>query len=252
MTKVALLIGAGRKFGVGASTARLFARNGYNIALNFSKSSEGAESIVKDCLEYGVKAELFQGDMSDTAKIKEMTDSVSSKFGRIDSVIYSAGITKFASYDDLNALSLDDFNRIFMINCFSAYFVASSVKEALIASRGSFTAISSTAGITGMGSSIAYAASKGALNTLVLSLAKALAPHVRVNAIAPSFIDSSWWDERFQGKKEKYDAFKADMAAKTALGEVLMPDDVARCAFYLAENKVTGEILRLDAGAHVK
>lgn len=252
MAKVVLLIGAGKERGVGAASARIFAQNGYHVALHCLKSYDTAVVIAEECRAYGVKAEIFQGDVRDPAKIQEIIQNTLEVMGQIDVVVYCAGFTQFIGYDNLNALNLDDFNQMFAVNCFGAYFAAASAKEALTASRGSFIAVSSAAGITGSGSSIAYAASKGALNTLILALSKALAPHVRVNAVAPSFIDSSWWDERFANKPDKYTEFKKSMADKTALGEVIKPEDLARCIFYLAENKLTGEVLRLDAGTHVK
>lgn len=113
--------------------------------------------------------------------------------------------------------------------------------------------VSSAAGITGKGSSIAYAAAKGAENnTLTLALAQALSPEVRVNAVYPSFIDSSWWEEKFAGKEDNYKPLVNNMQKSNLLNRVLRPSDVADTILSIVKNPVmTGELIRLDAGAHI-
>lgn len=105
--------------------------------------------------------------------------------------------------------------------------------------------------LTGKASSIAYAAAKGALNTLTLALANALAPEVRVNAVCPAFIDSSWWRDKIS-TPDKYAALKKGQAENNLLQRVLTPDDVTKAILSMIDNPVmTGEIMRLDAGAHI-
>lgn len=237
---------------MGAASSLLLAQNAYDLVLHYHSEEAEAQMVAKECEAQGVKVQLLQADMANSSAIEKLTTQAIAAFGRIDLVVYAVGVTKAASYQDLTALSLEDFNHMFMINCTAFYQLAALLKEALMKTNGSIIAISSAAGITGIGSSIAYSASKGALNTLVLSLAKALAPEVRVNAIAPSFIDSFWWSKKFKDKPEQYEGFKQQMIDKTALGKVVMPVDVARCVLYLAESSITGEIIRLDAGAHLK
>ena len=117
---------------------------------------------------------------------------------------------------------------------------------------GALVNVSSAAGISGKGSSIAYAVAKGAENTLTLSLAQALSPEVRVNAVCPSFIDSSWWDEAYQNKQEKYQGLISSMQQSNLLQKVLTPEDVANTILSIIQNPVmTGELIRLDAGMHI-
>src|SRR6185437_2311021 len=191
--KVAILIGAGRVNGVGAATALSLAREGCNVLINCRKNEAQATQIVNECRQLGVEAELFMADVTKSAACKEIAQYVEQKWGQANILVNCIGTTKIVPYEELDQLTEEDFAKIFAVNVTAPYLVVQAFQRLLRNSANSSVInISSTAGISGMGSSIAYAASKGALNTLTLALAKALAPEVRVNAICPGFIDSSW------------------------------------------------------------
>lgn len=250
---VAILTGAGRANGVGAATAKLLAKQGCNILLNCLKNKEQAESIVSECIALGVEAELVIGDASKNETCKKLSEIVSKKWGRADILVNCLGVTKSASYEKLEQLTEIDFEKLFSVNVTAPYLMAQAFQELLKKSgNGVIVNISSSAGITGKGSSIAYAAAKGGENTLTLALAQALSPEVRVNAVCPSFIDSSWWEESFKGKEEKYDTLVNSIKESNLLNRVLKPLDVANTILSIIQNPVmTGELIRLDAGMHV-
>lgn len=250
---VAVLAGAGRINGVGASTARLLAKQGCNILINCLKNQQQAKEVVSDCRKEGVEAELFLGDVTKSEICHQMADYAKSKWGRADVLVNCLGATKGASYEKLGQLSEEDFSRLFSVNATAPYLMAQAFQELLRASGdGAIVNVSSAAGITGKGSSIAYAAAKGAENTLTLALAQAFSPEVRVNAVCPSFIDSSWWEETFKGKEDKYRALIKSMQDGNLLGRTLTPKDVAYTILSIIQNPVmTGELIRIDAGAHI-
>jgi 3-oxoacyl-[acyl-carrier protein] reductase len=116
---------------------------------------------------------------------------------------------------------------------------------------GAVVNISSIAGVTGIGSSVAYAASKGALNTMTLSLARSLAPEIRVNTVCPGFIGTRWWSDKLD--EEKYQAFVRQVEGSVPLGKASGPEDIAGSAVWLVEGAehVTGEMIIVDAGMHL-
>lgn len=250
---VAVIAGAGRINGVGAATAKLLAKEGCNILINCFKNKDQAEQIITSCKAEGVDAKLFVADLSKPKNCEELAAIAKSTWGRADIVINCLGKTKSVSYENLSDLTVADFEEIFSINTFAPFFIAQAFQPLLRESgNGVIVNVSSAAGITGKGSSIPYAAAKGAENTLTLALAQALSPEVRVNAVCPSFIDSSWWEESFAGKEDKYKALVKSMQDSNLLKKTLKPIDVAKTIVGIIENPVmTGEIIRLDAGAHI-
>lgn len=250
---VAVLVGAGKKLGVGAATARLLANSGCNVLINCLKSEDQAKQVIEECRSYGVDAELVMGDATDKEICIEIAKFAESKWGRLDFLVNSIGATKSAPYEELDALSADDFSHLFKVNVTAPYLMAQACQQLLKESQdGAIVNVSSAAGITGKGSSIAYASAKGAVNTLTLSLAQALSPEVRVNAVCPSFIDSSWWEKSFAGKPESYSALVDSVRNNNLLRQVLTPNHVAQTIMSILRNPVmTGELIRLDAGAHV-
>lgn len=250
---VAVLTGAGRRNGVGAATARLLAQEGCNVLINCVKSEAQAKSVIEDCKTLGVEADLFMGDVTQQEVCHQMADHVQSRWGRTDVVVNCVGATKGAPYERLDKLDLEDFSKLFATNVTGPYLIAQAFQQSLRQSGdGVFINVSSAAGITGKGSSIAYAAAKGGENTLTLALAQALSPEVRVNAVCPSFIDSSWWEEVYEGKEEKYGALVRSMQESNLLRRVLKPSDVAHTIMSVIHNPVmTGELVRIDSGAHV-
>lgn len=173
--------------------------------------------------------------------------------GRIDILVNNAGTTKFADHADLDALSADDFLNIYKVNVVGAFQMVRACAPHLKANDfGRIVNVSSIAGIVGIGSSVAYAASKGALNTMTKSLARALAPEIRVNAVCPGFIGTRWFSERFG--PETYARIVEHNKDWTPLHRAATPEDVAEAiAFFCGEGArhITGETLLSDAGHHL-
>ena len=250
---VAVLVGAGKINGVGAATALRLAKKGCNLLIHCHTSKQQAVVVLEACKQENVEVELFVGDATKTAVCKEMAEFVEAKWGRADILVNCLGATKAASYEKLELLDEKDLAHLFAVNVTAPYLMAQAFQKLLKQSGDAVLInVSSAAGITGKGSSIGYAAAKGGENTLTLALAQALSPEVRVNAICPSFIDSSWLEDAFKNKEEKYQTLLESIRSSNLLNRVLKPEDVATTILSVIENPVmTGELIRLDAGAHV-
>jgi 3-oxoacyl-[acyl-carrier protein] reductase len=173
-------------------------------------------------------------------------------WGRLDYLVNSAGTTRRCAHDDLEGASAEDFHDIYDVNVVGVFQMVRAAAPHLSATgAGMVVNVSACGGFDGKGSSIAYAASKGALNTMTLSLARALAPDVRVNAVAPNLIDGRW--VRAMMGEDAGAAHIAATAEKHPLSRVNSPDDVAAAVLWLATvaTTMTGEIIRLDAGHHL-
>jgi 3-oxoacyl-[acyl-carrier protein] reductase len=167
-------------------------------------------------------------------------------------------VTKHVAHDDLDGLMADDFQRLYAVNTVGPYQMLRAARPLLEAGANasgrasSVVNVSSIAGISGIGSSVAYVASKGALNAMTLSLARALAPLIRVNAVCPGYIDTPWFTKgRGADAAAKVRAY---VVSKTPLKVASSAEDVARVVCFLAtaqSGNVTGELMRVDAGAHL-
>jgi 3-oxoacyl-[acyl-carrier protein] reductase len=248
--KCALITGAGS--GIGAATALRFARAGYDVAINFSRNAEGAEAVAEQCRALGVSAITARGDIASDADCQAMVAATIEAFGRLDVLVNNAGVTRRADASDLAALDAGDFTHVFGVNVTGTYQMIRAAAPFLRDAPGaSIVNISSDSGISGDGSSLAYAASKGALNTLTLGLARSLAPQIRVNAICPGFVDTTWalaWQD-----EAAYEIFKKNLRAIAPLHTIPVADDIANAAFFLAgdANCITGQLLVIDSGSHL-
>lgn len=242
----------GSASGIGAACATQLAERGAGVVVNYTRSQAEAEEVAAACEKVSpAGALLCRADVSDDADCRRMAEMALEKWGRIDGLINNAGRTKFADHSDLDALSMADFQSIYAVNVVGAYQMARAVAPAMRdAGYGSIVNISSIAGVMGTGSSIAYAASKGALNTLTLSLARSLAPVIRVNTICPGFVDGRWLKG---GLGDRYDKVKENVEKSTPLQRAGQPEDMAEMALALltASTNTTGQIVLCDAGAHL-
>ena len=181
-----VIVVSGSATGLGAAVAKGVAAKGARVVINYTKSLGDAEETVQACADLGTEALLCQGDVSSDADCRRMAAAALEKWGRIDGLVNNAGASKFASHADLESLTGDDFLHIYNVNVVGAYQMTRAAAPHMKAQgRGTIVNVSSISAITGAGSSIAYAASKGALNTMTASLARALAPEIRVNAVCP-------------------------------------------------------------------
>ncbi len=240
----------GSSSGIGASVAAGLARRGADIVVNYSKRAPEAEAVADIVRHHGARVCVVQGNVADDADCRRIAAAAQDAFGRIDILVNNAGTTKFAGHRDLDALSAEDFAGIYAVNVIGAFQMVRACVEGLRAhGDGAVVNVSSIAGIEGLGSSIAYAASKGALNTMTLSLARALAPEIRVNAVCPGLVATPWFTGRFG--QEAF-AQVEEIYKKTAvLGRVADGDEIAKSVIFLAgpdSRNITGETLLSDGG----
>jgi 3-oxoacyl-[acyl-carrier protein] reductase len=251
------VIVTGSASGLGAATAAILAKDGARIVINYASSQKEAEETADLCRTVGGEVVVVQGDVSRDEDCRKIAEAAA-PWGRLDVLINNAGTTKHMPHNNLDGLSSEDFQRIFGVNTigpFQMVRAARSLLEAGATASGRASTVvnvSSVAGISGIGSSVAYAASKGALNTMTLSLARALAPSIRVNAVCPGYIDTPWFTKGrgVDGAAKVRDA----VVAKVPLKRASTAEDVAGVVCFLAtqqSSNMTGEVLRIDAGAHL-
>ena len=248
--KVAIITGGSR--GVGAATAKLLASKGWNITITCTSSMDDANSVVKECEELGVEAIALTADVSEDNSCIQTAQETINKWGRIDALVNNAGTTKFVfNHADLDGLDAEDFLHIYKVNVVGPFQMVRACKEMLLNSENpSVVNISSIAGIKGLGSSLAYASSKGALNTMTKSMARNLGP-IRVNAICPGFIQGDWL--RNGMGDDLYNAALENLTNNTPLKLTVTPEQVAEGIYsFIGINKVvTGETMLMDGGHHL-
>lgn len=248
--KVAIVTGSAR--GVGAATVRQLASMGWKVVVNYSKSEDQARKVEEECRQAGGETLLCRGDVAFDDDCRRMVDETMAAWGRIDALVNNAGTTKFCGHENLEGLSSDDFHYIYGVNVIGPY---QMIRAAAPHLKGTGTAaivnVASTAGVTGVGSSVAYAASKGALITMTLSLARVLGPEIRVNAVCPGFIQGSWLKEGLG--EELYEATKQYLENSAPLNMTATAETVADSIIYFITGAplVTGETLILDGGFHL-
>jgi 3-oxoacyl-[acyl-carrier protein] reductase len=244
--KVAVVTGSAT--GVGRETALALAREGCGVLINYTKSKAEAQDTFAAVRELGVPAVLFAGDVSRDEDCRAMAKAAESQLGRIDILVNNAGTTAFIPHGDLEAVQPEDFTRIMAVNLQGPFQMVRACRAAREAhGAGSVVNVSSVAGLRGLGSSIPYCASKAALNNLTVTLARALAPKIRVNAVAPGFITGRWLQG---GLGDNYEAFLASNRKRTPMGRVCDPEDVAAAilSFITGSQLVTGHIMPVEGG----
>jgi 3-oxoacyl-[acyl-carrier protein] reductase len=237
---------------VGAATAERLAGKGWRVVINYNKSETEARETQVACAARGVETLLIQGDVAEDADCRRLAQAALDAWGRIDALVNNAAITKFVKYLDLHDLNAEDFQRIYSVNVIGAYQMVRACAPAMKRQgTGAVVNVSSTAGITGMGSSVAYAASKGALNNMTFALARALGPEIRVNAICPGFIEGRWLRDGLG--EQAYESFRKRYSSTVPLRSTAQPDDIAETIVWLIEGArlVTGETIMVDAGMHL-
>lgn len=245
MSNVAIITGASS--GIGAASALELARRGWSVVVNYARSEAEAGKVAAAC----EGAIAVQADVADDAACRKLAQAALDRWGRIDALVNNAGTTKFVDHADLDGLSADDFLRIYRTNVVGPFQMTRACAPALRASRGAVVNVSSVAAQLGIGSSLAYAASKAALNTMTVSLARSLAPEVRVNAVCPGYVDTPWHASALGA--ERANQVAAHYAKTVPLKDHARPEDVADVIVWLIEGarQVTGEAIFVDGGLHV-
>ncbi len=248
MRRCALITGSAT--GVGAATALAFARRGYDVLIDYARSEAEARATERACREAGADAVAIQGDVAEDAACRRLVEAAVERWKRIDVLVNNAGVTTFAGAD-WERLDADAFQRILAVNLVGPFQMIRAAAPHLRASRGAIVNVSSIAGSLGIGSSVPYVASKGALNAVTLHLARALAPDVRVNAVCPGLITTRWFPRGIG--EDAYQKLKASYEAGAPLARACAPEDVAEAILWLADGArtVTGELLLLDSGTHL-
>lgn len=250
--KAAVVTGASSDGGVGAACAKILAASGCNVVVNYATNKTGAEKVAAECKAAGVQSFAVQADVAKDGDCRRLVQAAVDSWGRLDVLINNAAVTKTIPHRRFDLLDAEEFQRTYSVNLIGNYQMCRAAASYLKASGdAAIVNISSIGAMRGAGSSIAYAASKGALNTLTISMARALAPEVRVNALCPGGLLGSW--TRKIMTEEQYDARVRQAQTEFPLRRGIWPIDVARAALFLVEDAVvmTGECLRMDAGAHL-
>ncbi|MDZ4371803.1 MAG: SDR family NAD(P)-dependent oxidoreductase [Phenylobacterium sp.] len=244
----------GASTGLGRALAvEVASRGAKAVVVNYARNLADAEETANQVRAHGAEAVLVQGDVAKDEDCRRIA-AAAQPFGRIDALFNNAGTTKFASHGDMDAVSAQDFLDLYAVNVVGAFQMVRACRTLLESAPqpGAVVNTASIAGVVGIGSSVPYAASKGALNTMTLSLARALAPKIRVNAICPGFIDTPWFGKGLG--EQTAEKVRANAAASTPLKVASTSEDIAAATVFLASpasRHVTGETLMADAGSHL-
>lgn len=250
--KDSVAIITGSSSGIGAAIARLFAEHGCHVAINYSRNEDGARAVAADCEKYGVRTLVFRANVAEDADCCALVKATLAEFGRLDILVNNAGTTKFCAHANLAGLDKQDFLDQYAVNTVGPFQMTRAAEQALRANgSGHVINMASIAGLAGIGSSIAYAASKGALVTMTRSLARVMGPEVRVNAVCPGFVQGEWLKKGLG--EDKYNATLEKTRAAAPLHETASPETVADVCLGLiiGGDLTTGETILIDGGAHL-
>jgi 3-oxoacyl-[acyl-carrier protein] reductase len=247
--KAAIVTGSAT--GVGAATALALARRGHDVLINYSKSEDSAREAEAACRDAGADTLLFRANIADDADCRAMAQAAAVRWGRLDALVNNAGISTFTGSANWDALDADAFRRILDVNVLGAFQMVRACVPHLKAAGGAIVNVSSIAGALGIGSSVPYIASKGAVNSMTLYFARALAPEIRVNAVCPGLITTRWFAEGMG--QEAYEKLKAGYEQATPLARACTAEDVADAVVWLVDGArtTTGELILLDSGLHL-
>jgi len=232
-TKVALVTGSAT--GIGRAAAVRFAREGLAIAVNYSRSEKEARETL-------AQVQAHPGNVADEHAVKAMVARCRNELGGLDVLVNNAGTTRFIEHADLAALTAEVWDEIFSVNLKGTFFCCREAMPALQERGGAIVNITSVAGLVGLGSSIPYAASKAALNCLTKSLARAFAPKVRVNAVAPGPVLTRWLADHMDHVEKSMHI--------TPMRRAATPEDIADAVAFLAlgSTLITGQVMVVDGG----
>ncbi len=241
----------GSAVGVGRETAVQLAKRGANVVINYSRSEDEAQEALGLVEQLGVKALLVKADVSNDEEVRQMVSRTVDELGSVDVLVNNAATTHFVNFADLEGMKEEMWDRILAVNLKGPFFCSRAAVPAMKdAGQGAIVNIASIAGIKAVGTSIAYAASKAGLINLTIALARVLAPTIRVNCVAPGFIDTRWLR---QGLGDFYEQAKQRASEQTPLGRVSTPEDIAQVVVGFIEGAdfVTGQTTIVDGGSSI-
>jgi 3-oxoacyl-[acyl-carrier protein] reductase len=241
--RVAIVTGGSR--GIGRATALRLAEAGAHVVINYARQQGEAEDVAQSCAEFGVEARAVRADVSDLRQADSLVENAFEEFGRLDLLVANAGIWRGAP---LVEMSEETWDRVVETNLKGTWSVCRAAVPLLQAgSSGSIVIVSSTAGQRGEAGYSNYAASKGGQISFAKSLAVELAPRIRVNCVAPGWVDTELNDPVFRDER-----YKQEMTGAIPLQRIATADDVALSIAFLASDwarHITGEVLNVNGGA---
>jgi 3-oxoacyl-[acyl-carrier protein] reductase len=238
--KVALVTGGGT--GIGRATSIALAKRGATVVVNYSRSKADADATVQMIEEEGGSAIAIQADISQDREVRKMIDQIVQQCGTVDLLVNNASITRHIPLDDLEAATEEVWDELYAVNVKGMFYCARAVAPWMKKNKqGAIVNVGSIAGLTGAGSSLPYAVSKAAVHGLTKSLARALAPEIRVCSVVPGAVATRWW----AGQEERM----RQLSNNLLLQRIATPDDIARliCAV-LEQESMTGQIITVDSG----
>ncbi|WCN38769.1 SDR family NAD(P)-dependent oxidoreductase [Aneurinibacillus uraniidurans] len=238
--KVALVTGGGT--GIGRATCLALAKRGATVVVNYSRSTVDAEETVQIINNEGGRAIAIRADVSKDKEVREMVGIIIERFGTVDLLVNNASITRHIPLDDMEAVTEEAWDELYNVNVKGMFYCARAVAPFMKNNKqGAIVNLGSIAGQTGVGSSLPYAVSKAAVHGLTKSLARALAPDIRVCCIVPGAVATRWW----AGKEEQM----KQLAPNLLLQRIASPEDIAQmiCAV-LEQEAMTGQIITVDSG----
>ena len=243
--KAALVTGGAT--GIGAAAVLALARAGYDVAVNYSSSEKAARETAAEAEKLGAKTLLVRCDVSDEKAVRAMLESVRKTFGRLDVLVNNAGTTASWKPKDLETLSLEEWDRVFAVNVRGLFQVSRAAIPLLREAKGCIVNTASIVGLRPGPQPLPYAASKAAVVNLTKTLAWNLGPEIRVNAVAPGWMEGDWMKRML---KDKYEDLMGKRAKSTPLKRVVTAEDVAETMMSLIQSNrfVTGEIIVIDGG----
>jgi 3-oxoacyl-[acyl-carrier protein] reductase len=242
----ALVTGAAT--GIGRAAALALAKNGYDVVINFSRSDDAAKATARDAEAAGARTLLYRSDVSDDESVRAMLAATEKKFGRLDVLINNAGTTIEVEPKNLDGVKIEEWNRVFAVNVLGLFLVTRAAVPLLKKSpNAGIVNTCSIAGLRPSAQPLPYAASKAAVANLTKTLANALGPEIRVNAVAPGWMEGDWMKRTLA---KNYDGLMARRAKYTPLKRCCTAEDVAETmmSLILGNRFVTGEIVVIDGG----
>jgi len=246
---VAIVTGGGT--GIGRAVSESLARAGAGaVVVNYSRSHDDAEATAAALKDLGCEGVPHRASVADQAEVRAMIDQTVSRFGRLDVLVNNAGTTRFIPHPDLDALTDEVWDEVLGVNLKGTFYCSRAAAPALRRARGAIVNIASVAAGRASGSSIVYGVSKAGVIQLTRNLAVALAPEVRVNAVAPGLVSTRWF--RLAFGEDATSTQEERIASSTPLGRVATPEDVAQAVMgFLGSAMVSGESVIVDGGRHV-
>ena len=243
--RVALITGAAT--GIGRATAVALAEAGFDVVVNYNRSESAARETAKLAEDRGAKVLLFRADVSDDPLVRKMLAAVEQEFGRLDALVNNAGTTTEVKPQDFDSLTAEEWDRVFAVNVRGVFQVTRAAVLLMKKAGGSIVNTASIVGLRPGPQPLPYAASKAAVVSLTKLLALNLGPEIRVNAVAPGWMEGDWMARML---KDRYDDLMARRAKNTPLRRCVSAEDVAEVIVNLITSNrlVNGEVVVVDGG----